>query len=285
MTKIAIVPNAAGSGTFSIEAPNSNSNRTLTLPDAAGELFTNAGGTLTGGIQTQNATNIARFNGASDQEFGNAFASVDGDQRTALFVGKTGPASCWWLDATSGTQVAVGAVDGAPASDGGGLTLWANNATSWAMGLRVNGGTQAHGSVDLPAQPIIAGQMGTAMTNPTAAQLLAFDEFWVSRGITYNSSTRRFTVPISGIYRITLNPFKINNASVCRVCVGVNTDTPAQATHFGHSYANGSTYETGCIDSIVSLAAGDYIVFRLVDGGLYNQSNDRFNQFTIAKIA
>jgi hypothetical protein len=48
MTKIAIVPNAAGTGTFTIEAPNSNSNRTLVLPDAAGELFTNAGGTLTG---------------------------------------------------------------------------------------------------------------------------------------------------------------------------------------------------------------------------------------------
>jgi hypothetical protein len=39
MTKIAIVPNAAGTGTFTIEAPNSNSNRTLTLPDAAGEIY------------------------------------------------------------------------------------------------------------------------------------------------------------------------------------------------------------------------------------------------------
>jgi len=40
MTKIAIQPNAAGTGTFTIEAPNSNSNRTLVLPDAAGELDT-----------------------------------------------------------------------------------------------------------------------------------------------------------------------------------------------------------------------------------------------------
>jgi hypothetical protein len=39
MTKIAIVPNAAGTGTFTIEAPNSNSNRTLVLPDAAGEIY------------------------------------------------------------------------------------------------------------------------------------------------------------------------------------------------------------------------------------------------------
>jgi hypothetical protein len=40
MTKIAIVPNAAGTGTFTIEAPNSNSNRTLTLPDSAGTVAT-----------------------------------------------------------------------------------------------------------------------------------------------------------------------------------------------------------------------------------------------------
>jgi hypothetical protein len=42
MTKIAIVPNAAGTGTFTIEAPNSNSNRTLTLPDLAGTVLTDA---------------------------------------------------------------------------------------------------------------------------------------------------------------------------------------------------------------------------------------------------
>jgi hypothetical protein len=43
MTKIAITPNAAGTGTFTIAAPNSNSNRTLNLPDAAGTVL--AGGT------------------------------------------------------------------------------------------------------------------------------------------------------------------------------------------------------------------------------------------------
>jgi hypothetical protein len=36
MSKIALSGNASGTGTFSIAAPNSNSDRTLTLPDAAG---------------------------------------------------------------------------------------------------------------------------------------------------------------------------------------------------------------------------------------------------------
>jgi len=40
MSKIAFTPNASGTGTFSIAAPNSNSDRTLTLPDATGTVLT-----------------------------------------------------------------------------------------------------------------------------------------------------------------------------------------------------------------------------------------------------
>lgn len=36
MSSIKLSPNASGTGIFSIEAPNSNTNRTLTLPDATG---------------------------------------------------------------------------------------------------------------------------------------------------------------------------------------------------------------------------------------------------------
>jgi hypothetical protein len=63
MTKIAIVPNAAGTGTFSIEAPNSNSNRTLTLPDAAGELDTlQRAGNVLQVVQGTQATDVILSN-------------------------------------------------------------------------------------------------------------------------------------------------------------------------------------------------------------------------------
>ena len=39
MSKIALTPNGSGTGTFTIAAPNSNTNRTLTLPDSTGELY------------------------------------------------------------------------------------------------------------------------------------------------------------------------------------------------------------------------------------------------------
>ena len=43
MSKITLTPNAAGTGTFTVASPNSNTNRTLTLPDSAGELLTKTG--------------------------------------------------------------------------------------------------------------------------------------------------------------------------------------------------------------------------------------------------
>jgi len=43
MSKIALSPDGGGTGTFTLASPNSNTNRTLTLPDAAGELLTSTG--------------------------------------------------------------------------------------------------------------------------------------------------------------------------------------------------------------------------------------------------
>jgi len=43
MSKVAIKGNASGTGTFTVEAPNSNTDRTLVLPDEAGTVITTAG--------------------------------------------------------------------------------------------------------------------------------------------------------------------------------------------------------------------------------------------------
>lgn len=48
MSKIAFTPNASGTGTLTIASPNTDTDRTLTLPDATGELYNqgNAVGTV-----------------------------------------------------------------------------------------------------------------------------------------------------------------------------------------------------------------------------------------------
>jgi hypothetical protein len=46
MSNVKIQGNASGTGTLTIAAPNTNTDRTLTLPDAAGEIVTASGGVL-----------------------------------------------------------------------------------------------------------------------------------------------------------------------------------------------------------------------------------------------
>ena len=82
-----------------------------------------------------------------------------------------------------------------------------------------------------------------------------------------------------------MNPFKNQASGTARVLVGINTDSPTALAHRGHTYANGSIYSTMSINSVVNLSANDYIVFYLAEGSLYNLSNDKFNQFTIERIA
>ena len=56
MSKIALTPNASGTGTFTIASPNSNTDRTLTLPDAAGAVVIDeAGG---GSVKIDSSGNV-----------------------------------------------------------------------------------------------------------------------------------------------------------------------------------------------------------------------------------
>ena len=64
MSKVAIQGNASGTGTFTIAAPNSNTDRTLTLPDEAGTILTTSSDVLTSTTRTpfihwRNSTNTA----------------------------------------------------------------------------------------------------------------------------------------------------------------------------------------------------------------------------------
>jgi hypothetical protein len=59
MSKISLTPNALGTGTLTIAAPNTSTNRTLTLPDETGTflLGTQPAGDIVGTTATQTLTN------------------------------------------------------------------------------------------------------------------------------------------------------------------------------------------------------------------------------------
>ena len=66
MSKIALSGNASGTGTFTFASPNSNTDRTLTLPDATGTLLT----TATAGVPVNGPAFSAYL--ASNQTISNA---------------------------------------------------------------------------------------------------------------------------------------------------------------------------------------------------------------------
>ncbi|MEY4863806.1 MAG: Rhizobium phage vB RleM [Pseudomonadota bacterium] len=64
MSSIALSPNASGTATFTIAAPGTNTNRTLTLPDEAGTVLTNASNIEAQAKTALNATGSAPVYGA-----------------------------------------------------------------------------------------------------------------------------------------------------------------------------------------------------------------------------
>jgi hypothetical protein len=77
MSKVAVTGNASGSGVFTITSPNSNSDRTLTLPDSSGTLLTTG---LTGGFSFRNK--IINGDMRVDQRYVGASAAVTGGMYT-----------------------------------------------------------------------------------------------------------------------------------------------------------------------------------------------------------
>ena len=150
----------------------------------------------------------------------------------------------------------------------------------------VNDRIDNSGSSTSEIKAIISGQIGAASTDPTAPQVLAFGDFWTNQGVRYDVTTKRFYIMYDGVYRITMNPFFYTGITSTRVLVGINTDAPDLLNHKGDTFQGTSTYDTGCINSIIELNAGDYVVFYLREGKLYNKpGTDLFNQFSIEKIA
>lgn len=134
----------------------------------------------------------------------------------------------------------------------------------------------ASGRIKMPNQPIVCMRL----TSSKGVGLISWDEYMLNGGISYNATTRRFTVPVAGRYRINFNGFKAASVTTSRLLIGLNTDSPSSGAtaNIGHIYSDDSNgYDTFCIDVIVSLAANDFFTFNLVEGGLYSAPNDAFN--------
>jgi hypothetical protein len=88
VTKIAITPNASGTGTFTIAAPNSSSSRTFTLPDETGTVLTSVSDIdatkLTGDVAAARITNALNATGSAPIYACRAWVNFNGTGTVAI---------------------------------------------------------------------------------------------------------------------------------------------------------------------------------------------------------
>ena len=80
MSKISLEPNASGSGTFTLAAPSSNTNRTLTLPDEEGTVATIEN--IPPGYEDQDALDLFNVSGSAPVFACRAWVNFDGTLTT-----------------------------------------------------------------------------------------------------------------------------------------------------------------------------------------------------------
>jgi len=88
MAKVKIQGNASGTGVLTVTAPNTSTDRTITLPDATGELLSTAGGTMTGNLNIGSYTANSNADNLVIQEAGD-FTGItlasDNDQGSNIY--------------------------------------------------------------------------------------------------------------------------------------------------------------------------------------------------------
>jgi hypothetical protein len=162
MSKISLAPDASGSGIFTIASPNSNTNRTLTLPDDTGTIVTNSGNQA-GSFTTLNTSGAVVFNDAgADVDF-----RVESDTvENALFV------------------------DGATGNIGLGTTTAVTKATVYGSGdqkLSLVSPTGSSTQVGINLSPSMTD--AEAAANPAQAAIYATDSSYSANIIFANKAT------------------------------------------------------------------------------------------------
>jgi len=188
LSKISLEGNSLGTGTFTIASPNSNSNRTLNLPDASGTMVVTGGaqtiefaaGTVSApSITTTGDTNTGIYFPAADTiaftEGGTESMRIDSSGNVG--IGTSSPASK--LDVSGGSAQSVMTLSTTGASPGALIRLLGatSNYKNWAIGstaVAVNGALEfvpstTNGGTTFTTPAMIidsSGNVGIGTTSP-----------------------------------------------------------------------------------------------------------------------
>ena len=230
MSKVKIQPNASGTGIFSIAAPATNTDRTLTLPDVDATVMTTAGGTINGVTQISHPT-----------ETGYASNLAETVSKATLKI-KT--------HSSDSTLTTFGGISGGDA-----YIQRSNGPGSTQYNLRLN---PFGGAVLMPYQPSFRAYLGTEWTTIGAT----INSGWTvqyDRGNNFNQGT--FTAPVSGSYFFSIMWDSLSTQG--QIDLRVNNQAYARWEPTGRT---DNSWESFHYSTPVYLQSGDYVTLYTMGG-------------------
>jgi len=231
MSKVKIQGNAAGTGIFTVAAPATNTDRTITLPDVDATVLTTAGGTINGSI----GINVA-VNTGNTLTLGRVNSVNEGGQVDLCRASDN--ASAWGIDVYGDTTTP---------------SLRIIDNTAAAVRLSVDNA----GRVTKPYQPsFLAKSNGsTAYSNNVT---IVFQTVQHNTGSHYNSSTGRFTAPVAGKYFFYAQMLGDSSGNRTIAYMNIN-DSGTDAGQNVEISAYTGAYNSAQGTVIFNLAAGDFV--------------------------
>lgn len=197
MSKVQLAGNVSGTGVFTIASPNSNVDRTLTLPDNTGTLLSSAS-TL------------------SPSQLGSQFS-----------INASAPAGSFVMDSS--------------------------------------------GRITTPNQPAFSVR-GSVTVSTSTGYVLALDVAHLNRGSCYNTSTFRFTAPVTGVYLLSFRITWASAGSGTAPYIAINNSpvygNSVASEVFGYTATGGYSTTSACT-IMVSMNAND---FASIVANVYNSS-------------
>jgi hypothetical protein len=295
MSKVKIQGNASGTGVVTLTAPNTNTDRTITLPDGDISLGVGIDDNATSTAITIDASENVEIIG--NVGIGGVTPENWNGARPGLQIGSTGSISGKDDVTDNQMNVTANAFLNRTSLSTGWDYMYTNKATNyyqqdgkhvfrvapsgtadsaitWTDAMTIDN----DGIVTMPNQPIISLDGTAGSTTVSAGYIITSLTPVVNQG-GMGWSSGRVTVPVAGVYQIHLNVYHYNVGG-CRTIIKIN-GVEASLSHSGNS----TTADESRAQTIIrTVGPSDYIEFGVSSGSRIYLGN-RHTFASVQKIA